>query len=79
MPAGHQNVWICRERYVRGLCDDRGPAQCLVTMNFAELASVPSDRLVPFTDRLVKAESEVMILRGVAGLARWPNASLRLR
>jgi hypothetical protein len=29
-----------------------GQAQCLGMMNFTELASVPSDRLVPVTDQL---------------------------
>ncbi len=45
-------VLICRGRYVRGLRGSREQAQCLGMMNFTELASVPSDRLVPITDQL---------------------------
>ena len=40
-------VW-CR---FRGLCGSGEQSQCRVMMNFTDLASVPSDRPVPFTDQ----------------------------
>ncbi len=41
-----------RQVRLRELYGDREPRQCRGTLNFTDLASVPSGRLAPFTDRL---------------------------
>jgi integrase/recombinase XerD len=47
------NTLSCRVWYgFRGLCGGGEQPQCQVMMNYTELASVPSDPPVPFTDQL---------------------------
>jgi len=62
------NDRICRLwRRFRGLCGSGEQPQCRVMMNFTELASVPSDHPVPFTDQLQLAVA--------AYLARFKGSS----